>query len=62
LSGPFPLILARFYNSGDTGGVHEFGAKWHSSYSRSIAATSATVATVTRDDGRYQISGALRKA
>ena len=50
--GPFPLALNRFYNSADAGAVHEFGAKWHGSYSRSIASVSATVATATRDDGR----------
>lgn len=49
--GPFPLVLSRFYNSADTSVVHEFGAKWHGSYSRSITATSAA-ATITRDDGR----------
>jgi YD repeat-containing protein len=49
--GPFPLVLARYYNSLDTTGVHKFGAKQRGSYGRSIAAT-PTVATVTRDDGK----------
>ena len=51
-AGPFPIVLTRYYNSQDADGQHDFGQKWRSSYSRSVNSTSATSATVTRDDGR----------
>jgi RHS repeat-associated protein len=50
--GAFPLALTRYYGSMSTGGNHNFGQQWRSSYSRSITKTSATVALVTRDDGK----------
>jgi RHS repeat-associated protein len=50
--GPFPLVLTRYFNSYDTTALHELGYKWHLSYSRTIALTSGTVATVTRDNGQ----------
>ena len=51
--GPFPIVLKRLSNSQDFTGVHEFGPKWHSSYSRLITVTSpTTTVTARRDDGR----------
>lgn len=32
--GSFPLVLARYYNSVDQGGLHDFGSHWRGSYSR----------------------------
>jgi len=51
----FPLVLARYYNSQDSSGIHSLGYNWRLSYSRSISLYKCGLewcATVTRDDGR----------
>ena len=63
--GPFPIILKRYYNTQDFSGLHEFGAKRHSSYNRAVSVTSATVVNVRRDDGRvftFTLSGGAWKS
>lgn len=62
-SGPFPISLVRYSNSRDFSGIHEFGAKWHSSYSRSLTVNGGSPpilglvvlphsVSVQRDDGK----------
>jgi RHS repeat-associated protein len=59
--GPFPLVLTRYYNSQDAG-VHKFGANWRGSYGSSLARTTSTVVTATRETGRvltFKLTGGV---
>nr|WP_255609159.1 DUF6531 domain-containing protein [Methylosinus sp. Sm6] len=55
-AGPFPIVLARYYNSGDSD-WRQFGRNWRSSYSRSVSLINGdkTHAAVTRDDGQVLV-------
>lgn len=60
-SGPFPLVLTRYYNSQDDGAAHAFGFNWYDSYSRSLIQIGST-ALIKRPNGpvfTFRLSGPI---